>query len=95
MQIRVIHLQGRNRFVGVLLLAVVLALLAFVVTAGLALVAGAAVLGGGALLLRRLFGGKNALPRRARTERVIMTGEEVFPPVSQGKAPRLTRGDVD
>ena len=95
MQIRVIHFQGRNRIVGVLLLAVVLALLAFVVTAGLALVAGAAIIGGGVLLMRRLFGAKSALPRHSRPERIIMSGEEVFPPMSQGEAPRLTRTEND
>lgn len=81
MQLRIVRLNSRNPLVGVVLLVVILAILAVVLTAGMALIAGGAVLGTAGYLARRVFGG-NALARGARDEaRVVVLGNEVFPPV--------------
>ena len=101
MQIRVVQLNSRNPLVGALLLVVVLALIAFLLTAGMAIVAGGAVLGGVGYALRRVFGAGKAsasigsfndadLLRADRSVRPL--GEEVFPPAPRPESHRLGDG---
>lgn len=80
MQIRVVRLNSRNPLVGILLLVVILAILAFVLTAGMALLAGGAILGTVGYLARRIFGGKSLGTAPVEGERLVVMGEEVFPP---------------
>lgn len=79
MQIRVVRLNSRNPLVGILLLVVILAILAFVLTAGMALLAGGAILGTVGYLARRIFGGKSLGAAPMEGERLVVMGEEVFP----------------
>lgn len=79
MPIRVVRLNSRNPLVGILLLVVILAILAFVLTAGIALLAGGAILGTIGYLARRVFGGKSLGAAPTEGERVFVRGEEVFP----------------
>lgn len=79
MQIRVVRLNSRNPLVGILLIAVILAILAFVLTAGMALLAGGAILGTLGYLTRWVFGGKSIGATPTDGERLIVMGEEVFP----------------
>lgn len=100
MQIRLVRLNSRNPLVAILVIAIVLALLAFVLTAGLALAAGGAVLGAVGYLARRVFGGKSlgAGPVTMERERIVMLGEEVFPPTfthePQAEAPHVLPPEV-
>jgi hypothetical protein len=75
MQIRIIHLQGRNRLLGAALLVAALGLVLAVALFGLALLAGMTVLGGLGLLVRRVFGGHS---RPAQT--LLDPSLEVFSP---------------
>lgn len=84
MQIRIVRLRPRNTLAALALLVVVLALLAVVLTAGMALLAGAAVVGAVGVLARRLLGGGRRVAGRGDAERIVLTGEEVFPPGEQG-----------
>lgn len=96
MQIRVVRLNTRNPIVGALLLVVVMALLAFLLTAGMALVAGGAVLGGVGYALRRVLGGKSLGEAPAgRRPRLEGLGEEVFPPGSRPASHRLPEGSPE
>lgn len=79
MQIRVVRLNSRNPLVGILLLVVILAILALVLTAGMALLAGGAVLGTVGYMARRIFGGKSLGAAPEEGERLVVMGEEVFP----------------
>lgn len=79
MQIRVVRLNSRNPLVGIVVLVVILALLAFVLTAGMALLAGGAILGTVGYLARRIFGGKSLRATPVEGERLVAMGEEVFP----------------
>lgn len=79
MQIRVVRLNSRNPLVGILLLVVILAILAFVLTAGMALLAGGAILGTVGYLARRILGGKSLGKAPVEGERLVVMGEEVFP----------------
>lgn len=81
MQIRVVRLNSRNPLVGIVILVVILALLAFVLTAGMALLAGGAILGTVGYLARRIFGGKSLGAAPVEGERLVVMGEEVFPSV--------------
>jgi hypothetical protein len=81
MQFRVIRVQSRNPLVGILL-AAILALFAFLLTAGLALALGAGVLGAGVMAVRRLLGAKPPLVGEPSDGGLVMLGEEVFPTVS-------------
>lgn len=107
MQIRVVRLNSRNPLVGAVLLVVVLALLAFLLTAGMALVAGGAVLGGVGYALRRVLGGARAAPTVMPGSdslhgieeadplvggRLRPLGEEVFPPGERSASPRVGDG---
>lgn len=90
MQIRIVRFGSRNPLAVVLLLVVLLALMALLLTAGLALAAGGAAIGAIGYAVRRLAGGRRALPNDAlpgRGRAVIEIGEEVFPP----QAPRPDR----
>lgn len=78
-QIRILRLQSRSPLAGVVLLALVLAILAVVVTAGMALLAGAAVVGGAAMLVRRVLGGPRLRAGARDPERVLLRENEVFP----------------
>lgn len=79
MPIRVVRLNSRNPLVGILLLVVILAILAFVLTAGMALIAGGAILGTVGYLARRVFGGKSIGATPLEGERMVVMGDEVFP----------------
>jgi hypothetical protein len=94
MQFRIIRVQSRNPLVGIVLLAAVLALFAFLLTAGLALAVGAAVLGGGVMAVRRLLGAKPPLVREPGDGRFVMLGEEVFPTVATD-GDRSSRAPLD
>jgi hypothetical protein len=76
MQIRIINLQGRNRFLGAALLVAALGLVLAIVVFGLALLAGLTVLGGLGLLVRRLLGG-----HRRPTQTLLDPSMEVFSPI--------------
>ena len=96
MQIRIVRLNSRNPLVAILVIAVIVALLAFLFTAGLALAVGGAVLGAVGYLVRRVVGGQ--VPRDGgrvmEGERVVVLGEEVFPPIpDRGTSARETGGD--
>ncbi|MBK9977192.1 MAG: hypothetical protein IPP20_04565 [Gemmatimonadetes bacterium] len=95
MQIRIVRLNSRNPLVAILVIAVIVALLAFLFTAGLALAVGGAVLGAVGYLVRRVVGGQ--VPRtgaRDGGERVVVLGEEVFPPIpDRGTSARDAGGD--
>ncbi|MCC6927600.1 MAG: hypothetical protein IT359_01305 [Gemmatimonadaceae bacterium] len=80
MQLRIIRVDSRNPLVGILLLVVILALLAFVLTAGMALLAGGAVLGTVGYIARRLLGGKRLGATGSERERLGVAGDEVFAP---------------
>lgn len=90
MQIRVVRLNSRNPLVGIFLLVVILAILAFVLTAGMALLAGGAILGTAGYLARRIFGGKSLRAAPMEGERLVVLGDEVFPPEPVSDARRLT-----
>lgn len=79
MQIRVVRLNSRNPLVGIVLLVVILAILALVLTAGMALLAGGAILGTVGYLARRVFGGKSLGAAPMEADRMVVMGEEVFP----------------
>ncbi len=89
MQIRVVRLNIRNPFVGAILVIVVMALLAFILTAGMALVAGGAVLGAVGYALRRVLGGKSLGNPPVQRPRLEGLGEEVFPPGTLPETHRL------
>ncbi len=93
MPIRVVRFQTRNPVAAAAVLLLVLALLAVVLTVGLTLVAGLAVAGGAALLVRRVVGGR--LPRGAppALERPLDPGREVFPPAPGAEVRRLPPGE--
>ena len=96
MQIRIVRLNSRNPLVAILVIAVIVALLAFLFTAGLALAVGGAVLGAVGYLVRRVVGGQ--VPRDGgrvmEGERVVVLGEEVFPPIpDRGTSARDAGGD--
>ncbi len=81
MQIRVVRFESKNLLVGIALLVVLLAILAFVLTAGVALLAGGAAIGGVGYLVRRLVGGRQALGASpVNRERVLRPEDEVFLP---------------
>ncbi len=80
MQIRVVRLSSRNPLVTFVVVAVVLALLALVLTAGVALLIGGAIVGTGGYLVRRIFGGRPVGLARGEWERLEIDGEEVFAP---------------
>ncbi|MBK6308193.1 MAG: hypothetical protein IPF47_21690 [Gemmatimonadetes bacterium] len=97
MQIRIVRLNSRNPLVAILVIAVIVALLAFLFTAGLALAVGGAVLGAVGYLVRRVVGGQ--VPRDGgrvmEGERVVVLGEEVFPDPRPGdvRSRRRRRSD--
>lgn len=89
MQIRVVRLNSRNPLVGIFFLVVILAILAFVLTAGMALLAGGAILGTVGYLARRVFGGKSIGAASMEGERVVVMGDEVFPSAQLAEDKRL------
>lgn len=91
MQIRVVRLNSRNPLVGIVLLVAILAILALVLTAGMALLAGGAVLGAVGYVARRVLGGKSLGAMRTEGERMVVMGEEVLTPVHAPDAQRLSR----
>ena len=99
MQIRVVRLNSRNPLVAILLIALVLAILAVVLTAGMALAVGGAVLGAVGYLARRVLGGKalRAGPVMVERERGVLLGKEVFPPTDthEVRAETLTVASPD
>jgi ABC-type transport system involved in cytochrome bd biosynthesis fused ATPase/permease subunit len=93
MRVRTVPFRTRNPIVGALVLLVVLAIVAAVFTVGLTLLAGLAVVGGAALLVRRaLRGGRRELESPLDRTREVLPRDagarEVFPP---GQAPATRR----
>ena len=75
MPIRVVRFQSRNPIVVAAVVALLLAVLAVVLTVGLAVGAALAVVGGAALLSRRVLGRRLPPPERQVLDRSM----EVFP----------------
>jgi hypothetical protein len=91
--IRVVRLNARNPIVGVALLLVLVAVVLLVLTLGVTILAGAAVLGGAAFVVRRALrlGRRPAAPERALPP--LDPANEVFAPDEVDASRRLRAGE--